>query len=63
MSAPDTNIEKQTDRHKPPLVGMGAVVAFAGVLLLGMMIFLSANGNDPTEDEAPADAAVVTTAN
>ena len=63
MSAPDTNIEKQTEHHKSPLLGMGAAVAFAGVLLLGLMIWLSANGNDPSDDQAPEGAAAVSTAN
>ncbi len=37
MSAPDTNIEKQTKRHKAPLVGMGSVVVFAGILFIGLL--------------------------
>jgi hypothetical protein len=63
MSAPDTNIDKQTDDHKSPLLGMGAAVAFAGVLLLGLMVWLSANGNNPGEEQEPTAAAVVSTAN
>lgn len=32
MSAPQTNVEKQTKRHRPALWGMAAVVVFASVL-------------------------------
>lgn len=34
MSAPTTNIEKQTRRHKPALYGIVAAVAFGGLMLL-----------------------------
>ena len=34
MSAPDTNIEKQTRRHKPVLYVIGAVVVFAAIIFL-----------------------------
>lgn len=49
MSAPNTNIEKQKERHKGPLGGMALVVTFAAVLLAGLLIFLFAAGNDPEE--------------
>ncbi len=52
MSAPDTNIDTQTKRHRPSLVGIAAVVFFAGALLLGLLMWLSANGNTP-EDTGP----------
>lgn len=51
MSAPDTNVEKQTERHRTPLAGMGLVAAFAGVLLLGLIVWLAANGNTPEETD------------
>ncbi|MBV2361282.1 hypothetical protein KUH32_16070 [Thalassococcus sp. CAU 1522] len=40
MSAPDTNIEKQRKRHKPALLGIGAVVGFAGVLLFALVVWV-----------------------
>ena len=52
MSAPDTNIEKQTDRHRPALLGMGAAGLWAGGLLVAFLIWLVANGSTP-EDEGP----------
>lgn len=61
MSAPDdTNVEKQADKHRPALLGMGGVVAFAAVLLVGLIVYLTAMGNTPggendgiTPDKAP----------
>jgi hypothetical protein len=35
MTAPDTNIEKQKRRHWGPLIGIGFVLAFAGLLFVG----------------------------
>lgn len=60
MSAPDTNVEKQAEKHATPLFGMGTVVAFAGVLLLGLMVWLSVSGNEPGEAEGAGTAAAVT---
>ncbi len=37
MSAPETNIEKQTRRHKPSLVGI--VIAAAAVVLILLVVF------------------------
>ena len=47
MSAPDTDIKKQEKDHKGPLIGMAFGVAFAGVLLIGFLVWLSANGETP----------------
>ena len=49
MSAPDTNVEKQVKRHNTPLTGMAVAGGFAAILLLGLLIWLSANGNTPEE--------------
>ncbi|MEB8385949.1 hypothetical protein OO012_01800 [Rhodobacteraceae bacterium KMM 6894] len=54
MSAPDTNIETQEKRHKGPLSGMFIGVMVAGVMFLGLMIWLVWNGNDPGEDTPAA---------
>lgn len=35
MSAPDTNIEKQSNRHRPSLLGIGAALGFVAVLTIG----------------------------
>lgn len=41
MSAPQTNIDRQKKRHRGPLLGIGAVVAFALALLLGLSVWLT----------------------
>ncbi|UWQ16244.1 hypothetical protein [Jannaschia sp. M317] len=33
MSAPDTNLDRQKKRHAGPLIGIGAGVVFAGILI------------------------------
>lgn len=47
MSAPDTNTQKQAERHRGPLTGMLGVVLFAVVLLVGLVIFLASRGGTP----------------
>lgn len=49
MSAPQTNIEKQSRRHRGPLVGMAVGVAFVAVLLIAFMVWTTANGQEPRE--------------
>ena len=41
MSAPQTNIDRQKKRHRGPLLGIGAVVAFALALLLALSVWLT----------------------
>lgn len=47
MSAPNTNLEKQADRHRGPLRGMLGVVLFALVLLAGLAIWAFSTGGTP----------------
>ncbi len=49
MSAPNTNIETQERRHAGPLGGMKVGLAFAGALLVALIIWTVANGNEPRE--------------
>lgn len=56
MSAPNTNIEKQTSRHRPALIGIGAVAAFTALLFLGYLTILAERGT-PANDESGAAAA------
>lgn len=51
MSAPDTNIEKQEQRHKPSLIGMKGAVVFGALMLLLVVIFSVARGGDTTIGE------------
>lgn len=57
MSAPETNVKKQEKRHKGPLGGMLWVVAFALILLVALIIWVSAGGNEPGNDEPVEGAA------
>lgn len=50
MSAPNTNVKKQERRHKFPLIGMAWMIAWAAVLLVGLVIYLSFKGNEPGND-------------
>ncbi len=55
MSAPDTNLNKQTRRHRGPLIGMAIVVVFAigyGAYYLGN---LAADGNNPDNPDVIID--------
>lgn len=54
MSAPDTNIEKQTKRHKFPLVGMGGVVLLVGALFMGFLAWTFSQADDPVKHTLPA---------
>lgn len=47
MSAPDTNTEKQTRRHRPVLVGIAVVALFAAI------VFMFNVGSTVDEDVEP----------
>ena len=55
MSAPDTNVKKQEKEHKGPLMGMGAAIIWAVVLLAALMAWIVFNGNDPEGAETQID--------
>lgn len=51
MSAPDTNPQKQEDRHKPALLGIKGAMIF-GALMIGLMLFFvidNGRGTDETD--------------
>ena len=50
MSAPNTDVEKQSKRHKIPLLGMGWSIIWAVVLLVGLILYLTFTGNEPGDD-------------
>ena len=60
MSAPSTNVDKQSKRHRPVIWAFIAVGVFVAVLFLAYLANLSAQGNEPGE-EANAPAAAATT--
>ena len=53
MSAPDTNIEKQTKRHRPALWAIGAVIVF------GAIVFLSMVSTAVDDEDAPGEGGVL----
>ncbi|SEW19403.1 hypothetical protein SAMN04488515_1521 [Cognatiyoonia koreensis] len=57
MSAPDTNVNKQTRRHRGPIIGIALVLAFAAVLFLGLLGYVWEPAE--TAGEVPAAAATV----
>ena len=55
MSAPDTNTEKQEERHKTPLMGIWIGLAIVGVLLVLFIAFNILGGDDPEGADAVVD--------
>jgi len=55
MSAPDTNVEKQKEKHKTALMGIRGVMVFAAVLLLGLVLWLSYQGQEPRDVDTKID--------
>ncbi len=55
MSAPNTDVEKQEKRHKGPLIGMGAAVAWGVGLLIAVMVYVFVIGGDPEGAETQVD--------
>lgn len=46
MAAPNTNLETQKRRHRWPLIGIGASVAF-GILMMFLWLFGTVAESDP----------------
>ncbi|SLN40292.1 hypothetical protein [Roseisalinus antarcticus] len=55
MSAPETNLEKQEKNHRPALRGIIVSVGFAAVLLVALLVWLFATGNEPDTPETRID--------
>ena len=49
MSAPNTNLDKDAQRHRGPLRGMLGVVLFALVLLAGLALWAFSRGGTPND--------------
>jgi len=47
MSAPDTNLEKQERRHKPSMIALRLVIAFAVLALVGFVALQMLGSGDP----------------
>ncbi|NNE51515.1 MAG: hypothetical protein HKN30_03840 [Sulfitobacter sp.] len=50
MSAPDTNIEKQEEKHKHALLGIRGALVFGFAMLLLIVAFSVMRGSEPTAD-------------
>ena len=50
MSAPDTNIERQQNRHKPSLIGIRAAVVFGALMFVAVIFNAVTRGTAPTEE-------------
>ena len=55
MSAPKTDLDKQEDRHKGPLIGIRGVLIWAGVLLVALLIYYFVVGAGPEVGEGAID--------
>lgn len=55
MSPPDTNVEKQKRRHRPALIGIGAVLVFALLVVLALAVSTT-DGERPETPQATPDA-------
>lgn len=54
MSAPNTNTEKQTRRHRPSLAGIAVAVGFAALALIVFLTFVTDPDDTLVEDDAVA---------
>ena len=55
MSAPDTNTEKQVEKHKAPLGGMAIAVGAGIILLILLITFVAVGGEEPDGANAQVD--------
>lgn len=46
MSAPDTNTEKQEERHKPALLGIKGAMIFGALMMVLLAFFVLGNARD-----------------
>ena len=60
MSAPDTNVEKQTRRHAGPIIGIAAGLVFVGVILVAYLFFVASPDDEIVDGVQAEDAIVVT---
>ncbi|MDA8587031.1 hypothetical protein N9L47_12335 [Rhodobacteraceae bacterium] len=57
MSAPDTNVEKQTRRHKPSLTGIAVAILGAGAIMIAVSMW--SQPTDPLVEGSEGTEAIV----
>ncbi|RBI84531.1 hypothetical protein DRV85_11255 [Rhodosalinus halophilus] len=55
MSPPDTNLEREKRRHRPALIGIGAVLVFALIVVFALAVTVT-DGERPEQPQAAPDA-------
>lgn len=60
MSAPDTNIDRQAERHKPSLIGIRGAMIFGVLMIVLMIAFTMSRGEAPTEDTIMSEEGAAT---
>ena len=61
MSAPDTNIERQEENHRPSLLGIKGAMAFGALMIILLIGYNVLNAGDPDAVTNESGAAVETT--
>lgn len=56
MSAPNTNVERQAEKHAGPLSGIAMALVFAGLLLVGLIAWTVYQGGEPAGAEVQIDS-------
>ncbi|MHA6345706.1 hypothetical protein [Roseivivax sp. CAU 1761] len=57
MSAPDTNTKTEAKRHRPSLLGMGAIMVYSTILIVAFGIYLLVMAPDETGEMGSDDIA------
>jgi len=55
MSAPDTDVEKQSKRHRPALIGIVAAAVFGVLMMIVLTLFVFARGDEPEGADVQID--------
>ncbi len=59
MSAPNTNVEKQSRRHAGPIIGMAAGLAFVAIILVGYFFWVASPSTEEPTTVDGNDAQIV----
>jgi hypothetical protein len=59
MSAPDTNVKKQEDRHKPALLGIKGAMIFGAIMVFLIVAFAFLRGEDSLTDPGAGGEGVI----